>query len=240
MALNKKSTPKQPVKQSRPAAVPPKPAAAPAPSRPSYIKQDNLPDVPMDEGFQPSINIVQMTSLELVKGDPKFIDGAAGGMLFHTGTRELFDGDEGIVLVPVALRKYWTEWVPRDLGGGFVAQYEVKEEMEAQRDPKNEVTPVYEFVCLMEGTEELVRVQFNTPTKYPVARKWATLMQEAGTVCGQKYRLTSVQRQNKQKQPYYSFNVEPAGWATKEEYEVADRIVKSFAVPQIADGGQGM
>lgn len=233
MAIKKptKVPPKAPQKPVAPA----KPSTAVS-ARPSYIPQQQFNAPSIEAGFTPALNIIQMISNELVKADPKYIEGAAPGMLYNTVTRELYDGEEGVVLIPLEVRKYFTEWMPNQ--GGFVAKYDTKEEMEASRSSENDVSAVYEFACVMEGAEDLVVVQFNSPTKYPVARQWAMFIQEAGTVCGQKYRLMSKQTQNKKKQAYFIWDIKVEGWATKEQYAAAEAIMKSIAVPQLTDEGQ--
>ncbi len=230
--------PKAPVKpaaSAKPAAVPAKPGV---PARPNYIKQESF-DMPQDDQFQPTIKIVQMISNELIKTDPAYIPGAEAGMMFHSTSKALYDGEEGINLIPLSVHKYYTEWVPRKMGGGFVGQYETKEEMQASADPKNEVTPVVEFTCIMEGSDEMVQVQFNSATKYPIARKWGSLIQEAGTMCGKKYNLKTVARQNKQKQPYYTFDLNDAGWVSEEQYKAADEMAKSMQQALLPAPGEG-
>ena len=46
------------------------------------------------------------------------VDGANPGMIFNTATEELFDGDEGVTVVPCAYVRQYIEWAPRGQGGG--------------------------------------------------------------------------------------------------------------------------
>jgi hypothetical protein len=223
-----------PGKAAAPAAIPPK-AGAMGP-RPSYIPKQDY-DVPVDDQFQPTIKIVQMISNELVEGDPAFIEGARAGMLFNSSTKELYDGKQGLVLIPLQVRKYWTEWIPRQQGGGFVAQYETKEEMQATADKDNEIVSVFEFICMMEHNHEMVRVQFNTATKYPVARKWGQLIQESGTLCGMRYKLTTSVRQNNQKQSYYTFDIAAEGWSPEDLFKAADEMARTLSTPLLPENG---
>jgi hypothetical protein len=112
--------------------------------------------------------------------------------------------------------------------------------MQASADPKNEIVPVFEFVCIMEGSEELIRIQFNSATKYPIARKWGSLIQDAGTLCGKRYLLKTVARQNKQKQPYYTFELEDGGWVDEATFKAADEMMRSLQVAALPapEGGQ--
>ena len=47
------------------------------------------------------------------------------GMMYNTVTEEVFDGKEGITIVPVCTEHHFVEFVPRNAGGGFVAVHEV-------------------------------------------------------------------------------------------------------------------
>jgi hypothetical protein len=66
----------------------------------------------------PFIVVLQALSPQ-VSGDQK-VKGAEAGMLFNTVTEQLYSGEEGIVAVPSLTQHLYTEWVPRDAGGGFV------------------------------------------------------------------------------------------------------------------------
>jgi len=226
---------------TKPSKVPPKAPAGEVPAkpanRPSYIPQQNY-DMPTDDQFKPTIKIAQLISPEVVEDDPAFIAGLKPGMLFNSVTKAMYDGKVGLKLIPLQVRKYYTEWTPRSMGGGFVAQYETKEEMEASADKKNEITPVFEYICLVDETDEIVQVQFNSATKYPVARQWAGFIQQHGTMCGRYYILQTVSAKNKQQQVYYKFRLLDGDWVSEERYKAMDEMMKSMAVPALP-AGQG-
>jgi len=66
----------------------------------------------------PFISVLQTNSPECEKNHAKQVDGAEAGMLMNTVTKELFDGGEGLVVIPCDTSHVFTEWVPRDEGGG--------------------------------------------------------------------------------------------------------------------------
>ena len=68
----------------------------------------------------PFIRVLQSGSPQLKKSHAKYIAGATQGMMFNTVTNELYDGDEGMLIVPCAYSKKHIEWIPRDSGGGIV------------------------------------------------------------------------------------------------------------------------
>ena len=48
----------------------------------------------------PFLRILQPLSPEVQKGDAKFIKGASAGDLFNTVTQQVWDGEDGVVLIP--------------------------------------------------------------------------------------------------------------------------------------------
>lgn len=68
----------------------------------------------------PFLNLLQGNSPEVDGSDPeRKLEGAEAGMFLDTQTRKLFDGEKGVILVPCLTEHCFTEWVPRDRGGGF-------------------------------------------------------------------------------------------------------------------------
>ena len=69
----------------------------------------------------PFLGILQSNSPQVEDKDP---EGASPGMLFNTVTRELIDGDRGVLFLPYHKEgPLWIEWVPRVKGGGFVGMH---------------------------------------------------------------------------------------------------------------------
>ena len=67
----------------------------------------------------PFLQVLQSLSPQLNKKDSQYIPGASSGDLVQTVTKEVFDGEKGVLIVPVHFTRLFTEWVPRDQGGGF-------------------------------------------------------------------------------------------------------------------------
>mgnify|MGYP003673549726 FL=1 len=80
-------------------------------------------DLKTDDLAIPFINILQSNSPQISKREGKYITGAEAGMLFNTVTNELFDGLDGVDVIPCAYQRTLVEWVPRDMEGGFVASH---------------------------------------------------------------------------------------------------------------------
>lgn len=74
----------------------------------------------------PFVVILQAKSQPCVKTSDKFVDGAAEGMIYNNANADLFDGEQGIVFVPVKYTRRWTQWKLRGKegdGGGFVKDW---------------------------------------------------------------------------------------------------------------------
>ena len=51
------------------------------------------------------------------------LEGAKTGMLFDSVTQELFDGEEGVVVIPCHYKRAFVQWGDRDSGGGFLGEF---------------------------------------------------------------------------------------------------------------------
>jgi len=72
----------------------------------------------------PFIAVLQALSPQVTQGTSEYIDGARTGQLFNTVTKEIIDGQKGILFVPCTTQHVFTEWKPRERGGGFVGQHD--------------------------------------------------------------------------------------------------------------------
>lgn len=78
----------------------------------------------------PFLNLLQTTSPEVgADGPDKALDGARPGMLINSVTKELIDGKEGVVFVPVTTQHIYVEWKPRNAGGGLVGRHEINSDL---------------------------------------------------------------------------------------------------------------
>ncbi len=70
----------------------------------------------------PFLNVLQGISPEVADNNP---EGARAGMFINSITKELVDGEkQGVVFQPVLTENKFVEWVPREKGGGWVAEYD--------------------------------------------------------------------------------------------------------------------
>jgi hypothetical protein len=72
----------------------------------------------------PRLKILQALSPEVNKHDGKYVEGAETGDILNTVTRELYSDDtQSVVVLPVAYKRMFLEWQPRESGGGLVKQH---------------------------------------------------------------------------------------------------------------------
>jgi len=81
-------------------------------------------DTTKDDYLIPFLKLLQGNSPEVEDGE-KQIKGAKAGMFMNSATQQMFDGEEGLIIVPCTREHCYTEWVPRDNGGGLVGRHAV-------------------------------------------------------------------------------------------------------------------
>ena len=77
--------------------------------------------VGQEELALPFIGLLQELSPQVKKRDDKYVKGAEAGMFIETVSGAIWDGDEGLMIIPCHFSRHIVEWVKRKHGGGFVA-----------------------------------------------------------------------------------------------------------------------
>ena len=78
-----------------------------------------------EDNIIPRIKVLQALSPECRVKGPDYIEGAEPGMFYLiSAVNPLIKGDEGIDFVPVFREHKFVEWIPRERGGGMVAQHD--------------------------------------------------------------------------------------------------------------------
>ena len=135
----------------------------------------------------PFIAILQSASPQTKKGDPNRIDGAEPGDFFNTVSQQVWKGEKGLQVIPVAYQKKWVEWVKKEEGGGFIKQHDTEGILlQCKRDDKNRdvlpnghviVETAYHYVVLLLENGEFQRAVISMKsTQLKKSRKWNTLM----------------------------------------------------------------
>jgi len=79
---------------------------------------DGIGQLSQEDLAIPFLRILSDTSPQVKKRDPEYVEGAEVGMLFNTLTREIYDGEKGIKVIPCSYTRQYIEWMDRDKGTG--------------------------------------------------------------------------------------------------------------------------
>jgi hypothetical protein len=135
------------------------------------------------------VTVLQKGSPQVSKANAKYIKGAEQGMIFNTVSQELYDGDEGISVIPCGCTKSVVEWKSRDSGGGLVAHHREGDPFlkTCARNERGQlvvpesgnicVDTAYHFILLVKESgfpEYAVISMYSTGLK--VSRNWNTSM----------------------------------------------------------------
>jgi len=187
-----------PVAPPAPAPIAEAPAAAPAKTR-AVAKRATQSDVPAllarmeelsgfgleeatgDDYVLPFLVMLQSQSPQL-----STVPNAAAGDLFNTASSEIWDGAEGVEVVPCYYQRRYIEWTPRDSGGGFVAIHTPESPVLQKVTRKgykdvlpngNELQNTAQFLCLVRGENGWSPVVLAMKgTQLKKARRWLTVI----------------------------------------------------------------
>lgn len=215
-------------------------------NRPDYIPEGSgrgNENVTTDDLVIPRLEIVQAISPAVIKNDPKFIKGAAAGMLNNSVTRQLYG--ESVTVIPVFFNVQWLVWRDRKLAkekkisaeGGFFGSY--KTEIEAQRVAEEnggaakavivQDTPTHLVLLLNSETGEADEIMIPMPrTKAKISRQWNSLIKlSGGDRFSRAYTVSTAGEKNKDGESFLNFHVETLGYPPKKLLDKAEALYKS-------------
>jgi hypothetical protein len=183
-----------------------------------------------DDLATPFLRVLQPLSPQVLKGNDKYVDGAEAGMFLDTAENELWEGEDGITVVPVHYTPSFIEWKLREAGGGLVKDYgAVAPDLPTTRDDKNrEILPsgnqlvksgLYYVFVVDEATGKYKALAMPLAgMQLKKSRNWNTRMKsirmegENGTFTPPMYyhswKITSVFEENDQGS-WFGVNIEP-------------------------------
>lgn len=201
----------------------------------------------MDDVAVPYLYILQTNSPQVNEDSDVYIKGSKPGMFFNNVSEEVFDGREtGLIVIPCAYERKYVEWVPRDTGGGYVADHPIESGILNETTPNNKGIPclgngnlivetAYHYVY-MQNPETKVWEEIIIPMKSTMlkkSRRWnktlmATLIPGTSNRAPRwlyPYRLKTVKEQ-KNDNTWSNFDITRLpDMVTAEQY----RAAKSFA-----------
>ena len=198
----------------------------------------------------PILKLLQNGSGEAQKRNQNYVEGAEPGMLLNTVTKKLYNGAEGIEVIPCHYKLEYQEWADFGTGSGrpeniFDASSGIlsntKNEMGKDRlDNGNYILTVGQhYVLIRDGNSTENALISMSSSQGKVSRKWNSMMMSI-TLDGEKgpytppsfshkYRLTSVLNSGKGNQ-WYGYNVTKVGPVEEPAlYERAKKFYTSLA-----------
>lgn len=170
----------------------------------------------------PIVSLLQALSPVVADGRGK------PGDFFNTVTEQIWARDKGFLFVPATTRHVFTEWVPRDAGGGYRGQHTPDSEIvklamktsakfgsyrTAEGNQLTETFYVYGAICSDDGQAESMAIMPFWSTKIRPYKGWMTRLRQTQITDGQGRRvrpplyahltrITSTMQKNNQGQFY--------------------------------------
>ena len=159
---------------------------------PSIFEKDanqGLSNLGMDDLAIPFLRILSDTSPQIKKRDPLYIEGAESGMIYNTLTKEVYDGEVGVKVIPCAYQRQYIEWADRGEGSGapvniYPAESDIlsKTTRDDQKKDRlangNYIEDTANHYCLVidnEGTTSQVLIAMKS-TQRKKSKRWNSLM----------------------------------------------------------------
>ena len=176
----------------------------------------------------PFLRILDKGSPQVNKRDGAYVEGAEAGMIYNTVANEVYDGEQGVEVIPCHYNRRYVEWKPREQGGGYVKSYETTDPIVntiIRNEVGQDVLPngnllantAQFFVLLLHPTMGAQRALITmSSTQLKKARKWMTQAQSLTAqgddgvfvlpLMSQVYKVGTVQEQN-DKGTWFGFDV---------------------------------
>ena len=159
---------------------------------PSLFEKDanqGLSNLGMDDLAIPFLRILSDTSPQIKKRDPLYIEGAESGMIYNTLTKEIYDGEVGVKVIPCAYQRQYIEWADRGEGSGapvniYPAESDIlsKTTRDDQKKDRlangNYIEDTANHYCLVisnDGTSSQVLLAMKS-TQRKKSKRWNSLM----------------------------------------------------------------
>ena len=224
-------------------------------------KKANLPSAGLFEadaqkGFEnvkteslapPILKLLQNGSAEAQKRNQNYVEGAEPGMFLNTVTKQLYDGDKGIMVIPCHYKLEYKEWADYGTGSGrpeniYPDTSDVLDKTTKGPDGKdrlqngNYILTVGQHFVIILGTKSSETAMISmSSSQGKVSRKWNSMMKSI-TLDGEQgpytppsfshmYKLSSVLNTGKGNQ-WYGYNVEKVGML--EDAKMYERAKKFY------------
>ena len=143
-------------------------------------------NIGQDDVALPFLKVLGQLSPEINKRDGKYVEGAEPGMILNSVTKELFNGEKGVNVIPAFYNRKFLEWKDRGEGGGLVKMYSIddpivktatRDQMNRDRLPNGNYleNTANHFVVTL-GSVPSTALLSMTRTQLKVSRTWNSMM----------------------------------------------------------------
>jgi hypothetical protein len=146
-----------------------------------------LTNIGHDDLALPFLKILGQLSPEVNKRDGKYVEGAEPGMIYNSVTGELFDGEQGVNVIPCHYKLEYIEWQDRGEGSGapvniHPSSSDIMSKTSRGADYKdrlpngNYIDRTASHFVIVDGDNPSTALIAMKSTQLKVSRKWNSMM----------------------------------------------------------------
>jgi len=212
-----------------------------------------------DDFAMPFLRVLGQLSPETNKRDAKYIEGAEPGMIFNTVTKQTYDGEKGLNIIPCGYKREYVEWSDRGEGtsapvaihpvsSGIIKEATRGADWKDRLPNGNYLENTASYFVLTEDLQTALISMKSTQLK--VSRSWNSMMNSiklkgknglfTPAAYSHVYNLKTVQQSN-DKGTWFGWNVTLIGpIQDKNLYESAKQFASSVSLGAVeAKHGEG-
>jgi|TARA_R100001460_G_scaffold42670_8_gene78861 hypothetical protein len=215
----------------------------------SMFEQDGsagLDNMGSEDFAMPFLRVLGQLSPEINKRDAKYVEGAEAGMIFNTVTKQTYDGETGLNVIPCGYKREYVEWSDRGEGtsapvaihpvsSGIIKETTRGSDYKDRLPNGNYLENTASYFVLTESMEQALITMKSTQLK--VSRNWNSMMSSiklkgknglfVPAAYSHVYKLSTVQQSN-DKGTWFGWNIEKVGPVQdKNLYEAAKQFSAS-------------
>ena len=222
-------------------------------------KAGGMQEMGSEDFAMPFLRVLGQLSPETNKRDAKYIEGAEPGMIFNTVTKQTYDGEKGLNIIPCGYKREYVEWSDRGEGtsapvsihpvsSGIIKEATRGADWKDRLPNGNYLENTASYFVMAEDLQMALISMKSTQLK--VSRNWNTMMNTiklkgkdglfTPAAYSHVYNLKTVQQSN-DKGTWFGWSVSLVGPVQdKSLYEAAKTFASSVATGKVeAKHGEG-
>ena len=207
----------------------------------------------------PFLRVLGQLSPEVNERDAKYVEGAKAGMIFNTVTKQTYDGEKGLNVIPCGYKREYVEWSDRGEGtsapvtihpvsSGIIKEATRGADWKDRLPNGNYLENTASYFVLTEDLQTALISMKSTQLK--VSRSWNSMMNSiklkgkdglfTPAAYSHVYNLSTVQQSN-DKGTWFGWSITKVGPVQdKNLYEAAKQFASSVATGKVeAKHGEG-